>query len=58
MTEKTENRFEECFEEFLDSREYDAAEEALFRLVREAYIAGWRAAGGEDLPEYVRKKIK
>ncbi len=55
MNEKTEKRFEECFEDFLDGSEYDKAEEALFRLVRQAYIAGWRAAGGADVPEDARK---
>lgn len=40
------DRFEKAFEDFLDRREYDQAENALFSMVRIAFIAGWRAAGG------------
>lgn len=39
--------FEKSFSDFLDSCEYDQAEEALFSMVRIAYIAGWKAAGGD-----------
>ena len=38
--------FEEAFGDFLDRREYDQAENALFSMVRIAFTAGWRAAGG------------
>jgi hypothetical protein len=38
---------EKEFDEFLSQEIYDMAEEAIFRLVRTAFIAGWRAAGGE-----------
>ena len=40
------NDFEHAFSEFLDRREYDEAENALFSIVRAAFIAGWKAAGG------------
>ena len=40
------NRFEQAFGDFLDRREYDQAESALFDIVRIAFLAGWRAAGG------------
>lgn len=41
------NTFEEAFSSFLDRREYDEAESALFEMVRIAFLAGWKAAGGE-----------
>ena len=39
--------FEKSFSDFLDSSQYDQAAEALFSMVRIAYIAGWKAAGGD-----------
>lgn len=39
--------FEEAFSDFLDRREYDQAENALFSMVRIAFAAGWNAAGGK-----------
>ena len=44
------NRFEQAFSDFLDRREYDQAENALFSMVRIAFLAGWKAAGGEAPP--------
>ena len=41
------NDFEEAFSNFLERREYDEAESALFSMVRTAFLAGWNAAGGE-----------
>lgn len=41
-----QNYFEEAFSDFLDRREYDDAENALFSMVRIAFLAGWKAAGG------------
>lgn len=41
------NTFEEAFGNFLDRHEYDEAETALFSMVRIAFLAGWKAAGGE-----------
>ena len=38
---------EKAFGEFIDRREYDEAESALFFLVRTAFKAGWLASGGE-----------
>ena len=40
------NQFEQAFSDFLDRREYDQAENALFAMVRIAFMAGWVAAGG------------
>lgn len=41
------NDFEEAFSNFLERREYDEASNALFAMVRIAFLAGWKAAGGE-----------
>ena len=41
------NDFEHAFSEFLDRHEYDEAENALFAMVRIAFAAGWKAAGGQ-----------
>ena len=39
--------FELAFGNFLESEAYDRAESELFLLVRAAFLAGWRAAGGK-----------
>lgn len=44
------NNFEQAFGDFLERREYDQAENALFAMVRIAFLAGWRAAGGDAPP--------
>ena len=36
--------YEKAFDNFIDGKEYDQAEQAIFRLVRAAFEAGWRAA--------------
>lgn len=41
------NDFEKAFSDFLERREYDQAENALFAMVRIAFVAGWKAAGGD-----------
>ena len=41
------NDFEAAFDSFLERREYDEAASALFDMVRTAFLAGWKAAGGE-----------
>ena len=38
--------FEAAFSDYLDSQEGDEAEAALFTVMRNAFRAGWRAAGG------------
>lgn len=40
--------FETAFSDFIDRREYDQAENALFAMVRIAFLAGWNAAGGQS----------
>ena len=41
-------KFETAFDEFVDCKEYDALDEALFQVIRKAFIAGWVAAGGDE----------
>ena len=41
------NDFEKAFGDFLDRRQYDQAENALFAMVRISFLAGWKAAGGD-----------
>lgn len=41
------NEFEKAFSDFLESRDYDEAEDTLFSLIRMAFVAGWKAARGE-----------
>jgi hypothetical protein len=38
--------FEASFGDFIERREYDKAESALFSMIRIAFTAGWLAAGG------------
>ncbi|MFI3313795.1 MAG: hypothetical protein R3Y62_07895 [Eubacteriales bacterium] len=40
------NDFETAFDHFIERKEYDTAQSALFSLVRAAFIAGWQSAGG------------
>lgn len=42
-----DSNFENAFSDFIDRREYDDAESALFDIVRAAFLAGWKSAGGE-----------
>ena len=41
------DEFEAAFSAFLDRHEYDEAEQYLFSMIRLAFAAGWKAAGGE-----------
>jgi hypothetical protein len=41
--------FEKAFDDFMECREYDQAENALFSAARSAFRAGWMAAGGKVL---------
>ncbi len=41
---------EKRLDDFLGSTDYDKAEDALYTIVRAAFIAGWKAAGGEMPP--------
>ena len=44
------DEFEQAFGDFLERREYDQAEQALFSMVRISFLAGWKAAGGQAPP--------
>ncbi len=41
------NDFEKGFSDFLECQQYDEAENIMFELIRSAFIAGWKAAGGD-----------
>ena len=43
--------YEAAFASFLERHEYDAAEDALFAVVRSAFLAGWSAACGHTPQE-------
>ena len=50
--------FEKAFCDFIDRREYDQAENAMFAMVRISFLAGWKAAGGDPLqPQKIFKLI-
>lgn len=36
--------YEKAFSDYLDSEEYDRAEEILFSVIRQAFFAGWTAS--------------
>jgi len=40
------NSYEEAFDKFINSRDYDRVEEALFSFARACFEAGYKAAGG------------
>ena len=49
-----DNRFEQAFGEYLDSTECDEIEDTLFAAIRNAFLAGWNAAGGSlPLPAHI-----
>jgi len=45
------DEFEYAFSQFLERHGYDEAEHYLFSMVRVAFTAGWRAAGGAPVRE-------
>jgi len=40
------NELEGAYSDFLETRDFDYAESFLFSVLRSAFIAGWKAAGG------------
>ena len=57
------NSFEEEFDKFLNSREYDRFEEAVFSFARACFEAGYKAAGGvtpdgDKIVDILKKSIK
>lgn len=43
------NELEEAFSDFIDGEIYDKTEEALFELIRAAFLAGWNAAKRDNI---------
>lgn len=41
------NDFEEALDRFLECAECEEAHQALYDIIRAAFLAGWRSAGGE-----------
>lgn len=48
------NNFEKLFSEYIDGDFYDKAEEVLFKLIRKAYLAGWRDCEKQNLKIFCR----
>ena len=51
------DHFEKKFDEFLSAKEFDGWETALFRLIRAAFEAGWKAGREEEQTEETAEKI-
>ena len=45
------NEFEQALDDFLAGTQADAAQQALYDIIRAAFLAGWRSAGGEPPQE-------
>ncbi len=45
------NEFEQALDNFLAGKEADDAHQALYDIIRAAFLAGWRSAGGEPPQE-------
>ena len=56
MDIKTDDYFEKTFGDFLERHEYDEVEEAVFKIVRESYKAGYLAAKGKPLSKEEPKR--
>ena len=52
---KQTDELEEAFGKFIDGMNYDRAEEALFSIVRAAFLAGWKAASGSEAIDTAQK---
>ena len=50
------HNFDKAFDDFLERKECDQASDALYTIIRAAFMEGWRAAGGNPLP--ARKVIR
>lgn len=51
------DHFEKKFDEFLGAKEFDGWETALFRLIRAAFEAGWKAGREEEQTEETAEKV-
>ena len=45
------NEFEKALDAFLGGAETDEAHQALYDIIRAAFLAGWRSAGGDPPQE-------
>ena len=45
------NEFEEALDNFLEGDEAEDAHQALYVIIRAAFLAGWRSAGGDPPQE-------
>ena len=45
------NEFEKALDAFLERAEADEAHQALYDIIRAAFLAGWRSAGGDPPQE-------
>ena len=50
------NEFEKALDAFLEGAEADEAHQALYDIIRAAFLAGWRSAGG-DLPQEQKLRL-
>ena len=48
-----EIEFDKALSDFLDDEQYERTSEAMFSLIRAAFIAGWKAALGSDIGKIV-----
>ena len=49
MIKLNEIEFDKALSDFLDDDECEAVSESVYRLVRAAFTAGWKAALGSDI---------
>lgn len=45
------NEFEQALDAFLEGADADEAHQALYDIIRAAFLAGWRSAGGDPPQE-------
>lgn len=46
------NEFEKALDAFLEGADADEAHQALYDIIRAAFLAGWRSAGGDPPQEH------
>ena len=46
------NEFEKALDAFLEGADADEAHQALYDVIRAAFLAGWRSAGGDPPQEH------
>ena len=49
------NEFEQALDNFLAGKEADDAHQALYDIIRAAFLAGWRSAGGDPPQEQTQE---